>query len=124
MPSSAVIDESVFARAIGGPDVMATQTQHLLDLPNVTVRVLPFAAGLRRAHMGHFMILKIPAALGSDLVYIEGHAGETVLENESDVDLYRDVFDDVLARALDVGATREVIRRCAYDHAPRGKAPS
>jgi transcriptional regulator with XRE-family HTH domain len=123
---SAVVDQSVFARTIGGADVMAAQMRHLLDLmalPNVTVRVLPFTAGLRRAHMGHFMILEIPRALGSDLVYIEGHAGETLLEVESDVDLYRDVFDDVLAHALEVDETREVIRRCAYDHAPRGKAP-
>jgi transcriptional regulator with XRE-family HTH domain len=122
---SAVVDESVFARTIGGPDVMAAQMHHLLDLmehPNVTIRVLPFTAGLLRAHMGHFMILEIPPALGSDVVYIEGHAGETVLEAESDVDTYRDVFDDVFARTLGPGETREVIRRCAYDRAPPGKA--
>ena len=55
--------------------------------------------------MGHFMLLDIPDDLGSDLVYIEGHAGETFLESESDVDLYRDVFDDALARSLDAGAS-------------------
>ena len=105
--------------------VMAGQLRRLLqltELPNVTVRVLPFSVGVHRAHKGHFMILEIPAALGSDVVYIEGHAGETFLENESDVDLYRDVFADALARSLDAGTSREVVRRLAQDHAPPGKA--
>jgi transcriptional regulator with XRE-family HTH domain len=124
---TAVVDESGLVRTVGGPAVMAAQLHHLLgmtELPNVTVRVLPFTAGFRRAHMGHFMILEIPAALGSDIVYAEGHAGETFLEVESDVDLYRDVFDDALARSLEPGKSREVVRRCAHDHAPRGKASS
>jgi transcriptional regulator with XRE-family HTH domain len=123
---TAVVDESVLARTVGGRGVMAAQMRRLLELAelsNVLIRVLPFTAGLRRAHMGHFMILEIPAALGSDLVYIEGHAGETFLETESDVDLYRDVFGDALARSLDAGASREVVRRFAHDHAPPGKVP-
>jgi transcriptional regulator with XRE-family HTH domain len=123
---TAVVDESVLFRVVGGPDVMTAQMRHLLDLmelPHVVIRVLPFTAGLRRAHMDHFMLLEIPDDLGSDLVYIEGHAGETFLESESDVDLYRDVFADALARSLDAGASREVVRRFAHDHAPLGKAP-
>jgi transcriptional regulator with XRE-family HTH domain len=122
----AVVDESALVRAVGGGGVMAAQMNHLLrlaELSNVAIRVLPFSTGLCRAHMGHFMILEIPAALGSDIVYIEGHAGETFLEAESDVDLYRDVFDDALARSLDPDESREVLRRCAHHHAPLGKAP-
>jgi transcriptional regulator with XRE-family HTH domain len=119
---TAVVDESVLLRVVGGPEVMAGQMRHLLDLmdlPHVVVRVLPFTAGLRRAHMDHFVLLEIPDDLGSDLVYIEGHAGETFLESESDVDLYRDVFDDALARCLDADASREAVRRHAPHSAPR-----
>jgi transcriptional regulator with XRE-family HTH domain len=120
-----VVDESVLARTIVAEGVMDAQLDHLLQLtslPNVTIRVLPFSAGPRRAHKGHFMILEIPRALGSDVVYIEGHAGETFLEAESDVDLYRDVFDDALARSLEPDESREVIRRNAHHrHAPPGK---
>jgi transcriptional regulator with XRE-family HTH domain len=121
-----VVDESVLFREVGGPEVMAAQMRHLLDLmemPHVVLRVLPFTAGLRRAHMDHFMLLEIPDDLGSDLVYIEGHAGETVLEAESDVDLYRDVFDDALARSWDAGASREAVRRSEARFAPLRKAP-
>ena len=123
---TAVVDESVLFREVGGPEVMAAQMRHLLDLmalPQVVVRVLPFTAGLRRAHMDHFMVLKIPDDLGSDLVYIEGHAGETFLESESDVDLYRDVFDDALARSLDESASRDAVRDGAARFAPPRKAP-
>lgn len=122
---TAVVDESVLFRVVGGPKVMAAQMRHLLELmerPHLGVRVLPFAAGLRRAHMGHFMLLEIPDDLGSDLVYVEGHAGETFLESESDVDSYRNVFDDALVRSLDAAQSREVVRRCAHDPA-LGKAP-
>jgi transcriptional regulator with XRE-family HTH domain len=121
---TAVVDESVLFRVVGGPEVMAAQLRHLLDLAelaHVVVRVLPFAAGVRRSHLGHFMLLEIPDDLGSDLVCIEGHAGETFLESESDVDLYRDVFDDALARSLDAGASREAVSRRASSFAsPEG----
>ena len=118
---TAVIDESLLFRVVGGPDVMAAQLRHLLhlmDLPHVVVRVLPFGAGVHRSHQGHFMLLEFPDDLGSDLVYIEGHAGETFLEGESDVDLYRDVFDDALARSLDAGASYDAVRRSASRFAP------
>jgi hypothetical protein len=104
---------------------MAAQLRHLLDLvelAHVVVRVLPFTASVRRAHMGHFVILEIPDDLGSNLVYIESPAGETFLEAESDVDLYRDVLNDALARSLDVSASREAIHRRASHYAPPRKA--
>lgn len=121
-----VVDQSLLYRVVGSPAVMAAQMRHLLDLmrePHVVVRVLPFTAGVRRAHMAHFMLLDIPDDLGSDLVYIEGHAGETFLEARSDVDLYRDVFDDALARSLDAGASRDAVGDSAAHFAPPGKAP-
>ncbi len=123
---TAVVDESVLHREVGGPDVMAAQMRRLLELtelPHLDVRVLPFTAGLRRAHMDHFMLLEIPDDLGSDVVYIEGHAGETLLETGADVDLYRDVFDDAFARSLDEGASREAVRRSAVRFASPRKAP-
>ena len=123
---TAVVDESVLFREVGGPDVMVAQLRHLLELmalPHVVVRVLPFTAGLRRAHMDHFMLLEIPDDLGSALVYIEGHAGETFLESESDVDQFRDVFDDALVRSLDARASRDAVRDGAARFAPPRKAP-
>jgi transcriptional regulator with XRE-family HTH domain len=121
-----VVDESVLVRPVGGRAVMTAQMRRLLELMelrSVSIRIFPFDAGVKRAHMGHFTLLEIPDALGSDLVYTEGHAGETFLEGESDVDLYRDVFDDALAHSLDEGASRDTVRRYASYFAPPRKAP-
>ena len=117
-----VIDESVLARTVGSRAVMAAQMSRLLELmemPSVTIRLVPFAAGVDRAHMGHFVILDIPDDLGSTVVYLEGHAGESFLDGAVDVDVYDDVFSEVRGRALALHESREVIRRYHHDFAPR-----
>jgi transcriptional regulator with XRE-family HTH domain len=107
-----VIDESVLARGTGGPEVMAGQLDRLLELsrlPNVVLLVLPFAAGVRRAHAGRLAVLEIPDELGSDLVHTEGHAGEVFLDSPKDLDAFRRVLADVRRGALEPEASREVI---------------
>jgi transcriptional regulator with XRE-family HTH domain len=115
-----VLDESVLSRVVGSAAVMATQLRYLRErstLPNVTVRVLPFSIGLHRAHAGPFQILEFPDTAGGDVVFIEGPAGDTY-ENQSDVDLYKDVLADVADRALDPDASREIVHRYELQHAP------
>lgn len=119
---SVVLDESVLGRVIGTPAATADALQVVLDraeLPNVTVQVLPLAAGLHRAHAGPFVVLEFAPEVGTDVVYVEGHAGDSYLEGESDVDLYKDVLADVATRALDPGASRDLIRRYQHQHASR-----
>jgi len=54
----------VLRRPIGGPEVMAEQLDQLADaalLPNVSIRVVPFSAGLHRGMLsGPFAILRFP----------------------------------------------------------------
>lgn len=122
----AVLDEAVLRRPVGGAEVMVGQLRHLQELsglPNVTIRVLPFAVGMLRAHAGHFVLLEIPGSLGSDMVYVEGHAGDSYLAGESDVDLYKDVLADVLAHALPPDETHSAISRYLLKHAPRSEGP-
>ncbi|MGH8964657.1 MAG: helix-turn-helix domain-containing protein, partial [Actinomycetes bacterium] len=116
-----VLDESVLGRVVGSPAVMAAQLRFLRErcaLPSVTVRVLPFAVGLHRAHAGPFQILEFPDKTAADIVFIEGPAGDTY-EHESDVDMYKDVLVDVADRALDPDASREIIHRYELQHDPR-----
>ena len=121
-----VIDESVLARTVGSRAVMAEQMRRLLELmelPSVSIRLFPFAAGFGRAHMGHFVILEIPDDLGSTIVYSEGPAGESFLDGASDVDVYDDVFTEVRGHALAPHASREVVRRYHDDFASRKARP-
>ena len=107
-----VIDEAVPARATGGPGVMAEQLDQLIELSrldNVVLLVLPFSAGVARAHTGRFAVLEIPDELGSDVVHTEGHAGETFLDSPRDLETYRTVLADVRAHALDPEASRSVL---------------
>lgn len=116
-----VLDESVLARPVGGAAVMAAQLAHLTELsalPHVTIRVLPFAASVVRAHAGRFVLLSIPEELGSDIVYIEGGAGDVYLDHEADVELYREVFADVLGRALPATVSMKMITRYQRQHVP------
>ncbi len=118
----AVIDESVLRRPVGGAAVMVTQLRRLLTAarsPSVTIRVLPFEVGLLRVHVGAFTLLEIPPESGSDVVYIEGHAGETFLDTPADVDLYEDVFSDALDRSLTPHASAELIGLYLAQYAPR-----
>jgi transcriptional regulator with XRE-family HTH domain len=115
-----VLDEGVLQRAVGSHEVMAEQLETVLnraELPNVTVQVLPFVVGLHRAHAGSFVVLEFPVGVGADIVYIEGHAGDTYLESRPDVHLYKDVLADVRSQALDPVASRELIARYQMDHA-------
>lgn len=121
----AILDEAVLRRPVGGAATMHAQIQHLLDMterPTVTVSVLPFGTDILRAHSGHFVLLEIPRELGSDVVYIEGHAGETYLDAESDVDLYQDVLADARRHAMSPDESRAELRRYLDKFAPRRKA--
>jgi transcriptional regulator with XRE-family HTH domain len=121
---SAVVDESVLCRVVGGPEVMREQLQHLLrvvELPAVELRILPFTAGMHRAHAGRFTILEFPDAVGPPVVYVEGPAGDSYLEAEADVAVYQDVLADAAGRALDPAASADLVARYLHDLAPRAR---
>jgi transcriptional regulator with XRE-family HTH domain len=123
---SVVLDEAVLRRPVGGREVMAEQLGALLrvgELASVSLHVLPFEAGLYRVQIGRFDILEFTDESVSDVVYIEGHAGETYLEGESDVDLYKDVLADAVDHALPPAASRAVIARYLNDYATPRRAP-
>jgi transcriptional regulator with XRE-family HTH domain len=107
-----VLDESVLLRAAGGPEVMREQLEVLADRgckPNVDLRVLPFDAGLDRAHLGEFVLLGFADEALSDVVYVEGPSGESYLDTPADVELYEHVFGEVADRALDPAASLDRI---------------
>jgi hypothetical protein len=76
------------------------------------------------AHAGRFVLLDIPEALGSDVVYVEGGAGEAYLNQESDVELYREVFADLVRHALPPAESVASIRHYQRVHGSGWHAPS
>lgn len=118
-----LLHESALHRMIGSPRVMAAQLRHLAEmskLPNITLRVHPFAGGCARGLVhGPFVILDF----GSDskdrpieppLVYAEGGGKpDLYLENPDDVRLYREIAAAIRSTALDEVQTRDLLRRAA-----------
>lgn len=122
---SAVVDEALLLRVVTSERVMAEQLRALVrfgSLPAVSIQVLPFSAGFHRALVGQFTILGLPPSL-DDVVYIEGHSGDTYLDGVSDVELYKNVFADASARALDRASSAQLINQRLLQYAPQGKHP-
>lgn len=114
-----VIDEAALHRMTGGPQVMVEQLGKLLNaskLPNVTIQILPYAAGTHPALESNFNILELPSP-AADVVYVEGLSGYTYLERAEDLDKYRRVFarlqDLALSAADTIDAVAEILR--AYE---------
>jgi transcriptional regulator with XRE-family HTH domain len=109
----AVIDESAVRRLVGGHEVMREQLQRLLDngqLPNVNIQILPFDAGEHQFLGGSAAILEFPESTHSDVVYLEGLAGDYYEEQPAEVTLYREEFEQLTLKALDVNSSASMIK--------------
>ena len=98
----AVIDESVLRRAIGGPEVMNAQFARLAAMtkqPNITLQVLPFAAGAHAGLEGPFVLLSFSDPADPDIPYIESQGGDVYLEAADQVARIRLVWERIVAAA-------------------------
>jgi hypothetical protein len=100
---TAIINEAVLVRQVGGRVVMAEQRDHLLKLsrqPNVGLYVLPWDAGAHAAMSGPFKIVSFDAPNNPDVVYLETSLGVRYVEEDDRLQLYRDRFDQVRVHAI------------------------
>jgi transcriptional regulator with XRE-family HTH domain len=107
-----VLDEAALHRPFGSPDDVREQLDHLHTVSrqrNVSLRVLPFGAGLHTGLLGLFTILQYADDRDRDVVFIESHTGERFLEQPSDVLEYLRIFDAVTRKALDHDESRALI---------------
>jgi transcriptional regulator with XRE-family HTH domain len=112
----AVIDEAVLHRVAASAAVMRAQLQHLVEasrLPNISVRVLPYDAGLLPATNNKFIILSFSQPTLSEVVFIEGLTGDLYLDRPEDVATYADAFQAMLEMTASAEASRAIIDRIA-----------
>lgn len=98
----AIIDEGVLRRPIGPCDVMDRQLADLLqvaDWGNVTIQVLPFAAGAHPGLEGAFSVLSFEAG-DPDVGYVESPGGEVYVEAAGQVGQLMLLFDRLTKAAL------------------------
>jgi len=98
-----VLDEAVLSRPVGGDAVMREQLVRLLDateLPNVTLQILPFAAGAHAGMDGTFAILDFPDEQDPDVVFAENATGGLFIEKADELLKYHVIFRSLHAAAL------------------------
>jgi transcriptional regulator with XRE-family HTH domain len=113
---TALIDESVLHRPVGGRDVLCEQLRQLVEfarLDAVTLHVLPFAAGAHAALASEFNILHFGDLGEPDMPYVEHTLGALSLDKDGDVARARLTFERVLSDALDPADSLALIRRMA-----------
>jgi transcriptional regulator with XRE-family HTH domain len=111
---SAVLDESVLYRPAGDEIVLAEQLTHLLKLverPNVTIRVLPFAAGMHAGMSGTFVLLSFPAMLENDpgVAYTEDRIRGTYHDDADDIARYRATLNRLQEQAYSGPVSRAAL---------------
>ncbi|MGH4010903.1 MAG: helix-turn-helix domain-containing protein [Pseudonocardiaceae bacterium] len=113
-----VLNEAILQRPIGGREVMVRQLERLIEageLATVSVRVMPFGAGLHHGIMsGPFEILRFPLnSNGQDTepptVYVDGFTGALYLDKPRDVDQYDTAFTSMWLSSLNERASQELI---------------
>ncbi|MFI0980353.1 helix-turn-helix domain-containing protein [Streptomyces sp. NPDC021093] len=109
---SAVLDEAVLRRTVGGERVMKEQVRHLLEvaeLPHVQLQVLPFEAGAHMGLTGAFVIFSFPNIADLDVVVIDHLASSLYLERKEDLGQYSAAFQRIQAQALQPGDSLNLI---------------
>ncbi|GAB2995817.1 helix-turn-helix transcriptional regulator [Streptomyces pseudoechinosporeus] len=117
-PYSAIIHETALRMGFGGPAVTLGQLKHLIgmsELPNVTVRVVPFGADHFPTTGQSFDYVEGPVPQ-LDTVQLDNHHGACeFLDAEAQLSKYRSVLDRMESCALSPAKSRDFIHRLIRD---------
>jgi hypothetical protein len=116
----AILSEGVLRRVVGDRRAKVDQLDHLVavnEQANISVRVLPLAAGLPKApSAGSFVILEFPRGNGRSpaeptTVYSDSLTGALYLDAPRDVAAYEDAWNGLDALALDRAESERMINK-------------
>lgn len=106
-----VMDESALARGVGTQEIMIEQLQRLIeavDLPSVTLQLVPFSKGSYPALEGSFQWMSFGGNQIGDLVFVEGPLGPFFLDKGPEVARYRETHEYIVREvALNPADTRQ-----------------
>ncbi|WP_405116795.1 helix-turn-helix domain-containing protein [Micromonospora sp. NBC_01405] len=122
---SVMMNEAVLRRPVGSATIMVEQLHQILkaaELPNVTVQVLEFSAGLHAGAMtGAFSIMDFPKDSGGKEVeppvtYLEAATGAIYLDKPHEIAAYNNIWADMAGRALNASQSKNLIHRIAEEY--------
>ena len=113
-----VLNEAILHRPVGGEQAALSQLRRLSEvseLPTVSLRVVPFSAGLHHGIMsGTFELLRFPLnGNGQEteppIVYVESFTGALYLDKPHEVARYDTAFKNIWESSLNQQASQELI---------------
>jgi transcriptional regulator with XRE-family HTH domain len=100
---SAVLNEAVLLRPVGGAEVMAQQLDHLVKvsrLPSVTIQILPFSAGGHPAMTTPYVIISFADVADEPIVYLDNLTQGYALDDSDYVEGYTMLHEKLRKMAL------------------------
>ncbi|MET8472914.1 helix-turn-helix transcriptional regulator [Streptomyces sp. NPDC006422] len=113
---TAVLDEAVLRREVGGRGVLRRQLAHLAEaarMPHVRIHVLPFSSGGHIGLTGPFVVFSFPNTSDLDVVVLDHLTSSLYLERKEDLKAYTDAFDALLLHARSPEDSLEFIAKIA-----------
>ena len=117
---SFVLDEPVIRRLVGSPAVMRQQLEHLVhvaNLPNVTIRIVPFAAGLHSGMKQPFELIQFADASDDNIVFLESPRGDFISDDPDEAQNYLAAFQSIAEKSLSLAASVGMLRAAADEAA-------
>ena len=117
---SFVLDEPVIRRLVGSPAIMRGQLQHLVsmaDLPNVTIRIVPFGAGLHPGMKQPFEVVQFEDAPDENIAFLEGPRSDIIIDNPKETKNYLQAFEYLTEISLEPSDSVDRLRGAAGEMA-------
>jgi hypothetical protein len=98
-----VVSEAAFRRALGEAEIGPAQLAHVIELarrPNVTLHVLPFAAGLRPGTGSSFSLLTFDPDVAPPFGYEEHTIAGGVMDDPREIQRLTEVWELLRGQAL------------------------
>jgi transcriptional regulator with XRE-family HTH domain len=117
-----VLNEAVLHRPVGGRKVMADQLEKLVkmaELPNVSIRVVPFTTGFHQGlNSGPFILMEFPVNSNGQpteppTIYVDSFTGALYLDKPSEIDQYSRAFEGLWTIATSEPESRNAIAEAA-----------
>ncbi|MEW2303081.1 helix-turn-helix transcriptional regulator [Streptomyces sp. NPDC006655] len=112
VPFSFIVEEHVFLRRFGDAEQMRAMYDHVLEraaLRNVTLQIVPLAAGLHACLDGPLQLLETPE--GRRFAYSEGQQNGRLIGDVKEVILLQQRYDTLRSQALNPTESQGLLKR-------------
>ncbi|MFF7243475.1 helix-turn-helix domain-containing protein [Embleya sp. NPDC008237] len=123
---TALLDEGILRRPVGGPDVMAEQMRHLLAesaRDRINIRIVRFDRAASITPPSPMTYLRFASGGPSEMIYLEQANSATYLSRRADIDAYREILLRLWAVAEDRLSSQRMLRDAERHFAAAGQAP-